>query len=55
MSCLFVSDPLLLHGVFAHGAAGVIMLLGVVNYGLHVYRRWLAACRDARETRAARQ
>jgi hypothetical protein len=49
---LFVSDPLLVHGVFAHGAAGVVML---VNYGLHVYRRWLAACRDARETRAARQ
>jgi hypothetical protein len=49
---LFVSE-LLLHGGLAHVAAGVLMLLFVVNYGLHVYRRWLAACRDARRTRAA--
>ena len=33
-------------------AAGVHMLLCVVNYGLHVYRRWLAAYRDTRRRRA---
>lgn len=50
---MFVSE-LVLHGDLAYVTAAAVMLLGVADYGLHVYRRWLAACRDRRETKAAR-
>jgi hypothetical protein len=43
------------HGDYATAlalvAATSVVVLGVLEYGLYVYRRWLAACRDRRETK----